>query len=702
MGAEGRRRTRRAAALALLALSGAAPGRAEEVPATGGNLGGVGLLEMRNARFRPDGTVETGLSLRHQRQFWFLNLQPLPFLEATFRIADRLDGTTGRGRATDRALDLKLRLIAESDWRPAVAVGLQDLIGTGLYGGEYLVASKRFGPLDLTLGLGWGRLGTGAELPNPLAEVADRFGQRPRRVGQGGVPGWEGWFRGGRVAPFGGVEWSLPPLPTPFGPAEGLRAKLEWSADALRDERGGWPARSEGLRGRARSRLNLGLQWQPNPWLDAGLSFVHGTDVLARLSLRLDPARPPELASRRPPPPLAGRPAAPGSREALFAALRAVGFTPLAYEARGAEAVLAVEGGRHATLAQTAGRVMRAAQPHLPPEVEALHLDWRRQGVTVARLVLLREAVERAALGQGSAEEVLAAARLLPAAPALAGGAPTLSWGVEPRVALVLGDPRRAALWQIGVGAGARIGLGAGLAVAGSVAQPLAGNLDRGAPSDSVLPRVRSDYARYAAAEGPTIPALYAERLWNPAPDVFARVTAGLLEPMFAGISGEVLWRPFDRPWALGLDLNWVVQREYAQRLGLRDYTVPTGHLSLYADLPLWNLYGVVRAGRYLAGDWGGTLELGRRFASGIEVGGFATLTDVPFRRFGEGSFDKGLYVRIPLELLGPASASRASLLIRPVLRDGGQRLSVDNPLWEVVREGRQEALTRGFMGFVR
>ena len=39
----------------------------------------------------------------------------------------------------------------------------------------------------------------------------------------------------------------------------------------------------------------------------------------------------------------------------------------------------------------------------------------------------------------------------------------------------------------------------------------------------------------------------------------------------------------------------------------------------------------VLRAGRYLAGDWGATVELGRRFDSGIEVGAFATFTDVPF-----------------------------------------------------------------------
>ncbi|MFC7610335.1 YjbH domain-containing protein [Teichococcus aestuarii] len=102
------------------------------------------------------------------------------------------------------------------------------------------------------------------------------------------------------------------------------------------------------------------------------------------------------------------------------------------------------------------------------------------------------------------------------------------------------------------------------------------------------------------------------------------------------------------------------------------------------------------------AGDWGATLELGRRFESGIEVGGFATLTNVSAARFGEGSFDKGVYVRVPLALFGRESAERGGVVVRPVQRDGGQRLAMDNPLWEVSREGRAEALRRGVPGFSR
>ncbi|RAI60961.1 YjbH domain-containing protein [Roseicella frigidaeris] len=690
------------AALALLLACGA-PAAAQEVPATGSDYGGAGLIEMRNARLRPDGTLEAGAALRHQRQFWFLNFQALPFLETTFRLTDRLDATRGRGMTNDRAFDLKLQLWRENAWRPALAVGLQDAIGTGLYGGEYLVASKRFGPVDVSLGMGWGRLGTGGDLPNPFRLLSGRYRTRSRDVGEGGTPAYGTWFRGEEVALFGGLEWSLPEIPTPYGAVEGLRAKIEWSGDALRDERGGYPARTDNLRGEARSRLNFGLQWQPNPWLDAGVHVVHGTDLLVRLSLRLDPARPPE-PPRPPPPAIAPRPAQ-GDISGIAPALRAAGFRPLGVEIDGTQARIAVEGGRFPTLAQTAGRVARAIQPSLPPEVERIEVLWHRAGVPVARLVVLREAIEAGATGRGSAEEVLAAASLHPATDqSFSGGlgAPGLSWAIEPRLALQLGDPSQAVRWQAGLQAGARYGLGEGFALAGSLAQALLGNLDDGKPSNSTLPHVRSDIARYAREGKTSIPTLYAERIWTLAPDWFARLTGGLLEPMYQGVSGEVLWRPMDRPIAVGLDLAWVAQREYRQRFAALGYTVATGHASLYADLPLWNLYAVLRAGRYLAGDWGGTIELGRRFDSGIEVGAFATVTTTPFSRFGEGSFDKGIYLRFPLQLFGPETPARAGAVIRPVIRDGGQRLVVDNPLWEVTRDGRADALGRSYLGFLR
>ena len=231
-----------------------------EIPASGGDFGGVGLIETRNARFRADGTLEAGTALRQQRQFYFINFQAMPFLETTFRFGERLNGTTGHGTTTDRGFDAKFRLWQEGNWMPALALGLQDLAGTGIYGGEYLVASKRFGlwdfgSLDVTAGMGWGRFGTGNDMPNPLGFTNPSFNTRPRNVGQGGVPSWNSWFHGETVGVMGGLEWTAPPIETPWGRFEGLRGKLEYAADRLRDERYKYPSITYGLCSSSTARM---------------------------------------------------------------------------------------------------------------------------------------------------------------------------------------------------------------------------------------------------------------------------------------------------------------------------------------------------------------------------------------------------------------------------------------------------------------
>ena len=78
------------------------------------------------------------------------------------------------------------------------------------------------------------------------------------------------------------------------------------------------------------------------------------------------------------------------------------------------------------------------------------------------------------------------------------------------------------------------------------------------------------------------------------------------------------------------------------------------GHASLYWDTGFYGLEAQVDAGRYLAGDWGATLSVQRIFSNGWAIGGYVTRTDVTEDEFGEGSYDKGILVTIPLRWATP------------------------------------------------
>ncbi|WP_277620960.1 YjbH domain-containing protein [Pseudophaeobacter leonis] len=169
--------------------------------------------------------------------------------------------------------------------------------------------------------------------------------------------------------------------------------------------------------------------------------------------------------------------------------------------------------------------------------------------------------------------------------------------------------------------------------------------------------------------------------------------TFGLFETMFGGISGEVLWKPVNSPLALGVEANYVIQRDYDQRFSFLDYKTFTGHASLSSELG--NNYLLrLDAGRYLAGDYGGTFSLDRHFNNGWLVGAFFTLTDVSAEDFGEGSFDKGFHFRMPPgRILGKPSRRGYGLTIRPTQRDGGQKAGVPGRLYGSIRDAHQASL---------
>ena len=67
---------------------------------------------------------------------------------------------------------------------------------------------------------------------------------------------------------------------------------------------------------------------------------------------------------------------------------------------------------------------------------------------------------------------------------------------------------------------------------------------------------------------------------------------------------------------------------------------------------------------------------------SGWQAGIFFTRTDVPAEIFGEGSFDKGFYINVPFDVFSKSySKNTYGIKYRPMTRDGGQKLEIQNRL---------------------
>jgi hypothetical protein len=307
---------------------------------------------------------------------------------------------------------------------------------------------------------------------------------------------------------------------------------------------------------------------------------------------------------------------------------------------------------------------------------------------------VLRSSLERTLIANGNVPELKEAVEIAPAPmnnPALDGmiskNYPRLSWSISPETKQSLFDPSVPLQAQLLVGVTSSVDLYPGVTVSGKFDINVYNNFTDKRPSDSELPHVRSDVQKYYKHGINGIANLQADYRARLAPDVFVKVSAGYLEDMFGGAGAQIVWRPKNSRFTIGADAYEVWQRDFNRLIYFQSYHVFTGHVNVYYESPWYGLNFNLHAGRYLAGDYGATFEVMRRFDSGVELGAFATFTNVPFKKFGEGSFDKGVMARIPLEWALPIhSQSAYSLTLRPLQRDGGQRLDNDDSLYEETR----------------
>ncbi|PIE10270.1 MAG: hypothetical protein CSA72_09730 [Rhodobacterales bacterium] len=677
------------------------------------SLGTPGLIDLPNADVLGDGEVALttnrfGNTSRNTAVF-----QVFPRLYGVFRYSILRDFERGSRLSDrfDRSFDLHYQVFEETASRPALAVGLRDFGGTGILSSEYLVATKHLGPrLEVTGGLGWGRLAQRGAMDSPLGVLGDRFETRPD-VGAGGINAtgqldFGAWFRG-PVAFFGGVEYQA---------TDRLSLQVEYSSDAydIEVDRGVIDVSSP---------VNVGLSYSYPSGSSLRAFVVGGTTVGLQYSYVFDPAK------RRAPGGLEAAPlpipprneavlaswamSEPTGRtraeELLGAVLKDDGITLDALAVRGDEATVRIRNRRYDIEAQAIGRTARAMANVLPASVTRLTIIPQPKGLPTTAVTFRRSDLEELQTHYDGAWLSLARSRIEDAPlenareGELAGAYPRFSYSLSPYTSFSFFDPDQPLRFDFGPELSLRYAPQPGLSFNGKFRYPIYSSIDDATrTSNSVLPKVRSNGYRYAIESDFEINRLTVDYLFRPAPDLFGRITAGYLETMYAGVSTELLWYPVDSRLALGAELNYAVQRDFDMLFGLQDYDIVTGHVSAYYDFENGFL-AQIDAGRYLAGDWGATVALDREFNNGFKIGAYFTLTDVSFEDFGEGSFDKGIRFEVPVSwLTGKPSRNVVSQTLQPVTRDGGARLHVPDRLYETTRDYRAVNLTDGWGRFFR
>lgn len=717
----------------------------------GNDFGDVGLLQTPTARMRPDGEFGVGVSTVRPYNQVLLFAQPLPWLETSLHYVDitnRLYSSdpsfSGNQHYKHRGVDAKLRLLTEGHYRPSVALGLQDIGGTGLFSSEYLVSSYHYYDLDFSFGVAWGRMGARGGIRNPFALVSKHFDQ-DRFAGSSTAGGLNSGrlFSGHDIGPFGGAQWNTP--------LKGLAVQLEYDGNNYQHE-------PLGDNQKVNSPLNVGLSYRGLRGLDLGVGYERGNRVTARLAIYTNfqtllgvaktgdpaPVAPAAAEAARGDAPnvaetapaaapgdssvassgaASGAPAAgPGEprndtvdrqhKDAYVLQLRQLmaqqGFIVhgVDYDSEAHEVRVWLSQDKFRNPAKAFGRAARVLSAITPAEISKFTVITVEQGSETYRASVERDAFEASARGEAEPEVALSAIELT--GPAKKGyeqaeyvdytSAPKFSWDMGPAVRQSVGGPDGFYFGQLYWKVAAGVQATDHLRLTGAAGFNIVNNFNGiKLQSNSTLPHVRSDIVKYLQQGKNGVINLEADYVWSPYPDWYSRFSGGIFEEMYGGLATELLYRPFGKTWAVALDVNRVRKRGFDEQFDFLPYTVTTGHLTLYYRPNFYNLLFKLSAGQYLARDRGGTIDISREFDNGVRLGIFATKTNVSAAQFGEGSFDKGFYLVLPLDLFFAQSSRRtAAFAFRPLTRDGGQMVYDGPELYFTVKGDQPEDFARG------
>lgn len=681
------------------------------------NYGTTGLIQMPSARFHEPGSL--GLSWSHNDPYIRGSVIAYPFswLEASYGYTDinnalysNVESFSGDQSYKDKGFDVKIKLLNESQYLPSIAMGVRDLAGSGTFEGEYLALSKLYKNIDFTIGAGWGDLSHGA-YSNPLTKISNKFENRTFTEGGQGGEFSSGRYFSGRMGIFGGVEVFIPNT-------KGLRLKIEYDSTTYLDEAFGRGAASSTFAFEpvkdAKSRINYGVVYPITNSFQVKASFVKGNTYNIGFSYIRSIGKKNRKIKRT-------DPYVPVKNKEIIKEINASNDlffyrnVKTSLEDRelfmqkasldGSTFSVAYSQMIHASHVRAVGRIARVLDEISPDDVETFNIVNVNAGMGLSSVTVDRESfskysaanVHNLAFKSIDIEGIKYTSKKYKYNPTTP--YPLNFLRIEPDLRSQIGGPDGFFFGDLRIAFDAETLFSKSFSLMTRITYGIydnMGSLDLA--SNSIIPHVRTDIVKYLnAGRGEfSIDRLQFNFFQNPTKDLYYKISGGILEQMFTGLGAEVLYKPFDRNYAIGVDAFSVQQRGYDGLLSLLDYKTTTGHINFYYREPRSKILFAFKGGKYLAGDSGVTFDFSRRFKSGLVTGVFFSLTDISKREFGEGSFDKGFYFTIPIDAFTSKYNKRFfSWGLKPLTRDGAAILSHGFHLYGVTEQAQHETYFR-------
>ena len=645
-----------------------------------------------------------------------LSVAPFDWLEASYfyyRPSDLIwtDGDGKAGHDLDKGFNVKVSYKPNHEYLPMLAIGIDDLAGTGYFAREYLVSTYKFNHFKLSFGAGWGKFDVGNGITNPLGIFSDHF--KNRNTGEssyGGTLNAGKWFTGD-ASLFGGIEWFVP-----YG--KGLRVKIENDPFDYFDFSAGLREDASFTRRVSDSKINLGISFPLNKYGFMDISYIKGNTL--NLTFTFGATFDDKLIKKND-----IKPTIHNHKEA-----KRNFYDDLLYNLNNNNILLQtasynkvdnldvldiavtnsiyknpIRSSSYAAYISTQVannhelNINKLNVTHVKLGMEMNNISYFKKDVdNLKNEVPIELVFNRTTIKTGNKDnfrENIYKPKII---------FPAVFQSISPNLVNHVGNPQRFYFGGLVLQHQSEIQFSRNLALTSNIKWTLADNFQPTltGPGSDFLPHVRTDLMEYLKESDKYISRMQIDYLWSPRKEIYAKVSAGIFEMMYGGFGGEVLYKPYDSNLMIGLEVFKVQKRAFNQRFGFLDYKTTTGHINFNYNFEKLGLIANLSIGKYLAKDNGYTLDLSRRTKSGFRAGVFFSRTNVSAAEFGEGSFDKGFYFKIPFNLFSKKYTQQSfDFKLKPLTRDGGAKLDYDKRLIDLIDNTTYSEINRGWNGFL-
>lgn len=623
---------------------------------------GDGLIFIPTAHLQEEGSLIINYSSFGHIRNYRISAYPFNWLSGSFFYADINSERYGTGMSQsfkDKGFALKAKLFESK--RTKISLGLEDFAGTGHFDSEYLVLTHSDYNFDLTIGFGTGHIAGNSSKKNPLTTLNESF--KNRRTGYknfGGTPEIDKWFRG-RIGFFAGLEFKIPNI-------KSLTYKIEYE-----DFKNKANAK-EIFNYFPTSKLNHGISYHTKWGIQLGLYSIGNEESVFNISLNKNFKTP---------------------RKKLFKELKIQSGTSIEDQ----------------VLAKLANNGVYLQKSTIDPNNKNIEVEYMQafnddeKYATIDTYSYINKEFgfenQKHTIRNGPvylAEIVYKNGRIVERNdpdqekkysfnPKVL--YPIFSYGISPGYKNHIGSPAGFIFSELNLNITTSLILSKNIELSSMFTAPLLNNYKDLSynPAQTSAPPVRIEIQKYLR-QGINGPERFHLDYINQYKNNHILLSIGEFEMMYGGLRVEYLYKDFYSNHAIGFNLNKLYKRDYKKSFfEYLDYQALTAHIDYYYLDPKSRVLVNVSYGKYLAKDKGFTFDFSRRFMNGLVLGAFFSQTDMPLSQFGEGSFDKGVYISIPFNnIFGSRRMSKGKFneVYRPLTRDGAAKVSFAKRLHEV------------------